>query len=64
MYIKMNNLKMEYTQLRSFISNPFSRNVETKTNEIRNLFDFDKNILEIEIITLQNDSVLKFTSEI
>lgn len=46
-----------------FISNPFSGDVETRANEIGNLFDLDKTVLEMEIITLQNDSILKITSE-
>ncbi|KAL4153007.1 hypothetical protein QTP88_000840 [Uroleucon formosanum] len=46
-----------------FISNPFTGDVETKANEIGNLFNLDKTVLEMEIITLQNDSILKITSE-
>ncbi|KAE9521271.1 hypothetical protein AGLY_018334 [Aphis glycines] len=46
-----------------FISNPFSRDVETRANEIGDLFNLDKTILEMEIITLQNDSTLKITSK-
>lgn len=45
-----------------FIPNPFSGDVETKANEIGNLFDLDKTILEMEIIKLQNDSFLKIPS--
>jgi len=47
-----------------FILNPFSGHVETKANEIGNLFELDKTILELEILTLQNDSVLKMYSKI
>ncbi|XP_022162363.1 general transcription factor II-I repeat domain-containing protein 2-like [Myzus persicae] len=46
-----------------FISNPFSGDVETRANEIGDLFNLDKTVLEMEIITLQNDSILKITSE-
>ncbi|XP_008185363.1 SCAN domain-containing protein 3-like [Acyrthosiphon pisum] len=46
-----------------FISNPLTGDVETKANEIGNLFNLDITVLEMEIITLQNDSILKITSE-
>ncbi|XP_050065732.1 general transcription factor II-I repeat domain-containing protein 2A-like [Aphis gossypii] len=46
-----------------FISNPFSGDVETRAKEIGDLFNLDKTVLEMEIITLQNDSILKITSE-
>ncbi|KAF0754049.1 SCAN domain-containing protein 3-like [Aphis craccivora] len=47
----------------TFISNPFSGDVEIRANKIGNLFDIDKTVLEMEIITLQNDSIFKSTSE-
>jgi len=46
-----------------FISNSFSGDVEIRANKIGNLFDIDKTVLEMEIITLQNDSIFKSTSE-
>lgn len=44
------------------ISKPFPGDVEARANEIGNLFDLDRRILEMEIITLQNDSVLTIIS--
>lgn len=41
----------------------FSGVVETRSNEIGNLFDFDKTFLEIELIKFHNDSILKMTSD-
>ncbi|KAL4104036.1 hypothetical protein QTP88_019349 [Uroleucon formosanum] len=62
-YEPTNHINIIQHLLAQFISNPFTGDVKTKANEIGNLFNFDKIVLEMEIITLQNDSILKITSE-